>query len=76
MTGRRRRIAVHKAITDAGELGLCAIELAGGVVVGCYEIDGELAYTEWLGGRHKDRRTWRVESILQRKTNRIRIWIE
>ena len=50
MTGRRRRIAVHKAITDAGELGLCAIELAGGEVVGCYEIDGELAYTEWLGG--------------------------
>lgn len=50
MTGRRRRIAVHKAITDAGELGLCAIELVGDEVVGCYEIDGELAYTEWLGG--------------------------
>lgn len=50
MSGRCRRVAVHRAITDDGELGLCAIETVGGKVTRVYEISSELPFTEWLGG--------------------------
>ena len=48
---RLRKIACHQIVSEEGpSLRLAVVEIADGVVVQYYPLDGEQAQTEWLAG--------------------------
>ncbi len=60
-----RRIAVNKVIVGTETISPCVLEIKEGMVVCYYRLDGELPFTEWIGGTvvlSKDRDRWVIES--------------
>lgn len=47
---RVRRVAAHEVIWLSEAVAMAVVEVADGVAMRCYPLDGEQPFTEWLGG--------------------------
>lgn len=49
----KRRLAFNRVLADGKTYCPGVVEIDGGVVTACYQLNGEQPMTEWLGGTVK-----------------------
>lgn len=47
---RLRKVAAHRVVVGEEAIAMAVVDIADGCVVGWRKLEGEEAYTEWLGG--------------------------
>ena len=50
LSEKMRRIAANEVVTEDSVLSPGVVELCSGMVTGCYHLNEELPFTEWIGG--------------------------
>lgn len=68
---RNRKVAAHEVELDGNIMPMQVVSLREGRVVDVYPLDGEMAGTEWLGGRIEIRKASDTSLIAYKDNKRI-----